>query len=99
MGGGVDCNALTIRLEYEILVYHSTGLLIAKDIADAIKSQTEPEREIPAEAKRCFLEEGDSYAYEYCRCDVFEQEPEKLKRLIAQKSKEARKRFGNKELS
>lgn len=99
MGGGVDCNALTIRLGYEILVYHSTGLLIAKDIADAIKSQTEPEREIPAEAKRCFLEEGDSYADEYCRCDVFEQEPEKLKRLIAQKSKEARKRFGNKELS
>ena len=94
MGGGKDCNALTIRLGYEILMFNSKHLLIVKDLADAIKNQVEPEREIPEDVKKCFLSEGEGYADDFCKRDVFERDPRILKKMIAQKAKEARMRFG-----
>jgi Uri superfamily endonuclease len=93
MGGGIDCNTLTLRICYEILVYHSSHLLIAKDIADAIKNRIEPEREIPAEAMKCFMEEGDGFADSFCSSEIFEKDPKKLKKMIAIKNKEARLKF------
>ena len=93
MGGGTDCNALTLRLGYEILVHHSSHLLIAKDIADAIKSQVEPNHELTEEAKKSILSVGDGYADDFGKTEVFEQDPTKLKKMIAKKSKEARDKF------
>jgi voltage-gated potassium channel len=93
MGGGNDCNTLTIRFGYEILLYHSSHLLIAKDLADAIKDQIEPDKPISAESKKCFLKEGEGYADDYCKTDVFEQDSEILKKMIAQGRKEARINF------
>ena len=93
MGGGKDCNALTIRLGYEILVYHSSHLLIVKDLAEAIKKQIEPERTIPEEAKNSFLKEGDGFADEFGKMDIFDQNPARLKKTIARESKNARERF------
>ena len=87
MGGGKDCNALTIRLGYEILVYHSSHLLIVKDLAEAIKKQIEPERTIPEEAKNSFLKEGDGFADEFGKMDIFDQNPARLKKTIARESK------------
>ena len=93
MGGGVDCNAFTLRVGYEILVYSNSQLLVAKDVADVIKGVLEPEREVSAEAKRCFLEEGDGFPDSYGESKVFERDPEKLKKMIARKGREARRRF------
>lgn len=93
MGGGADCNALTLRLSYEILVHHSSHLLIAKDIADAIKSQVEPHHELTEEAKKSFLSEGDGYADDYDKTDRFKQDPTELKAMIKKNTKEARQRF------
>lgn len=93
MGGGKDCNAVTLRLGYEILVYHSSHLLIVKDLAEAIKMQIEPEHTIPDEAKKSFLKEGDGFADDFCKMDVFDQDPKRLKKMIAQESKNARARF------
>ena len=93
MGGGKECNTLTLRLGYEILVYHSSHLLIVKDLAEAIKKQIEPERTIPDEAKKSFLKGGDGFADEFCKMEIFDQNPERLKKMIAQESKNARARF------
>lgn len=93
MGGGKDCNAVTLRLGYEILVYHSSHLLIVKDLAEAIKKHIEPERTIPDEAKNSFLKEGDGFADEFCKMDIFDQDPTRLKKMIARESKNARLRF------
>lgn len=93
MGGGRDCNALTIRIGYEILVRHSSHLLIVKDIADAIKNEVEPTREIPEEAKKCFMSEGDGYADDFGQMTVFEQDPDKLKKMIEENKALARRNF------
>ena len=93
MGGGVDCNSLTIRIGYEILAYHSSHLLIAKDLADAIKVHIEPERNIPEEAIRCFMEEGEGYADEFCKMEIFDQSPNRLRKMIENGKKYARKNF------
>ena len=93
MGGGVDCNSLTIRIGYEILAYHSSHLLIAKDLADAIKVHIEPQRNIPEEARRCFMEEGDGYADEFCKMEIFDQSPNRLRKMIENGQKYARKKF------
>ena len=93
LGGGVDCNTLTIRMGYEILYYSTSHLLIMKDIADAIKKQTEPNREIPAEAKKCYLEDGDGFADNYGEEKVFLRSPQLLKTMIHKASEEARARF------
>lgn len=93
MGGGVECNAITLRLGYELLFYYNQHLLVAKDIADAVKGVVEPQREISERAQRCFLAEGDGYADDYCRSVEFESDPEKLEEMIAKQSKIARERF------
>lgn len=98
LGGGISCNSLTLRLGYEILLHSSQHLSIAKDIADALKSIVEPEREISEEAKKCYLREGDGFADNYCESVVFESDPEALQEMIKQKSKEARQRFGHLDL-
>lgn len=93
MGGGVDSNSLTIRIGYEILAYHSSHLLIAKDLADAIRVHIEPERNIPEEARRCFMEEGEGYADEFCKMEIFDQSPNRLRKMIENGQKYARKKF------
>lgn len=82
MGAGVDCNAFVIRIGYEIVLYHNAHLLIAKEIADAIKRQIEPDREIPESAKKCYLQDGDGFADDYGKEDVFMRSPQALKKMI-----------------
>ena len=98
MGGGEDCNTLTMRMGYEILVYSNSHLLVAKDIAETIKSVIEPEREIPADAIKCFMEEGDSFADNYGECVVFERDTEKLQKMLEQCGKEILRRYKGCEL-
>lgn len=93
MGGGVDSNALCLRIVDDILVYSNNHLAIVKVIADALKSQIEPDREIDAKAKRCYLEKGDGYADEYGKEEVFKKSPETLKEMIKKQSKYAREKF------
>ena len=95
MGGGTDSNSLTIRIAYEILAYHSSHLLIMKDIADAIKKQVEPNRDIPKEAVRCFQEDGDGFADRYGEEKVFLRSPKALKEMITENNDKALKIFGN----
>lgn len=93
VGGGVDCNALTIRLGYEIAVFSTSHLLILKDMADALKSYIEPDRQIPEDAKQCFLKTGDGYADGYGETNVFETDPLKLKSLLEKWRKEALEKY------
>lgn len=93
MGGGTECNALTLRVGFEILVYHSSHLLIARDIATVIKAQIEPGKTIPEEARRSYLVEGDGYADEYGKCDIFEQDPERLRAMIENANRAARRKY------
>ena len=93
MGGGVECNALTVRISYEVLVYHSAHLLIARDLAKALKDEIEPDRELTAEDKRCFMEEGDGYADQFGKMDIFNSDPEALRQIIESESRGARQRF------
>jgi voltage-gated potassium channel len=97
-GGGVDSNSLTIRIAYEILVYHSSHLLIMKDIADAIKKQVEPNRDIPQESVQCFKEEGDGFADNYGEEKIFQRSPQALRRMIQEGNEMALKMFGNSNL-
>ena len=101
MGGGSTCNALTLRVCYEILIQSPKYLNIAKEIADALKNVVEPDREIPAAAKKCYLNEGEGYADDFLKKAVsqqtperiFETDPDELRDMIERKSKEARTRF------
>ena len=93
VGGGKDCNAFTLRMAFDLLVFNAKHLLLAKDIADAIKTAIEPDRDIPEEARRCYLKEGDGFADEYGKEDVFLSSPEKLKEMIEQQKKLAREQF------
>ena len=101
MGGGSTCNALTLRVCYEILLQSPKYLNIAKEIADALKNVVEPDREIPASAKKCYLNEGDGYADDFLKKAVsqqtpdriFETDPDELRDMIKRKSQEARTRF------
>lgn len=97
-GGGTDSNSLTIRIGYEILAYHSSHLLIMKDIADAIKKQVEPNREIPKESIKCFQEDGDGFADSYGEEKVFLRSPKALKEMIQKGNEMALKMFGNRNL-
>ena len=99
MGAGVDCNALCIRLGYEIVLYHNAHLLIAKEMADAIKKQIEPNREIPDSAKKCYLSNGDGFADDFGCEVVFKQSPQELKDLIEAGRKNARKKYEHLDLN
>lgn len=93
MGGGTECNTITLRVAYNILVHHSSHLLIIKDIADTIKAYIEPDKEVPAEAGNSYLTEGDGFADAFGETKIFESEPENLKRMIHAMNKETLKKF------
>ena len=65
------------------------------------KNVVEPDREIPASAKKCYLNEGEGYADDFLKKAVskqtperiFETDPDELRDMIKRKSKEARTRF------
>lgn len=98
MGGGIDANSLTIRIAYEILVYNNAHLLILKDIADAIKQQVEPSRDIPEEAVQCFKQDGDGFADNYGEEKVFLRSPQALMGMIQEEIEKAQKMFANMDL-
>ena len=87
IGGGNDCNAFTIRLAYDLIVYNTKHLLVVKDIAGAIKNAVEPDHEIDAKAQKYYLEKGDGFGHE------FNSSPEELKAMIEKESKRARDIF------
>ncbi len=93
LGGGIDSNALTIRFGYEVILASNSHLLVMKDIADAIKRQIEPDREIPEEAKRCYLEDGDGFADKYGEEKIFLRSPQALKEMIRKGNEYAREKF------
>lgn len=93
MGGGVDCNTFLLRIADEILVYCNFHLAVMKDIADCIKKHIEPEHEISESAKRCFLKNGDGFADEYGKEEVFMKSPEDLNKMMAEWKKYARDKF------
>jgi hypothetical protein len=93
LGGGLECNAMTLRFGYEILLHSSQHMIIAKDIADALRGIVEPDRIVPEEAQKCFLKDGEGFADDYCESVVFESDPQKLQAMIERKSREARQRF------
>lgn len=91
--GGIDCNALSIRFGYEVVLASNSHLLVMKDIADVVKRNIEPNREIPEEAKQCFLKSGDGFADNYGEEKIFMRSPQELKDMISHFSKEVRDRF------
>lgn len=93
MGGGVDCNSFLLRIADEILVYCNFHLAVMKDIADCIKKHIEPEHEISESAKRCFLKDGDGFADDYGKEEVFMKSPEDLNKMMAKWKKYARNKF------
>ena len=93
MKGGIDCNALTIRFGYEVILASNSHLLVMKDMADIIKLNIEPYRVIPEEAKQCFLKSGDGFADNYGEEKVFMRSPQYLKDMISRLLKQARERF------
>jgi hypothetical protein len=95
MGGGIDANSLTIRIAYEILVYNNAHLLILKDIANAIKRQVEPGRNIPEEAIQCFKNDGDGFADNYGEEKVFLRSPQALRKMIQEETEKALMSFAN----
>ena len=93
LDGGLTCNSLTLRIAYEILVHSSRHLIIAKEIADALKNIVEPNREIPEEANKCYLNEGDGFADDFGQSVIFESDPEELQEMLDKKNKLARVYF------
>ncbi len=97
VGGGKDSNSVTIRIGYEILVYSNIHLLIAKDIADAISNNVEPNRIIDEktleEAKLCYSSKGDGYADKFGKSDIFKTDPHDLKKMIQKYSKVALEKY------
>ena len=79
LGGGVSCNAVTLRIGYEVLFYHSQHLSVAKDIADTIKGVIEPDKEIPQELKNYNLKSGVGYV---SRSGALENDYLKLQELV-----------------
>jgi hypothetical protein len=69
-----------------------------KGIADAIKKQIEPDREIPEEAQNCYLKEGDGFADNYGEEKIFKRSPQALKSMIQEANKVARARFDHQDL-
>ena len=93
IGGGVDCNAFLLRIAEEILVYCTFHLAVMKDIADCIKKHIEPDHEISESAKKCFLENGDGFADDYGKEEVFMKSPADLNAMIKKWKKNSRDKF------
>ena len=97
VGGGHDCNAVTIRIGYEILVYSNIHLLMAKDLADAIRKHVEPNRivdeKILEEAERCYDKKGDGYADAFGKNEIFISDPNELRELIKKWSQTALEKY------
>ena len=66
-----------------------------KDIADAIKKQVEPNRDIPKESVQCFKEEGDGFADNYGEEKVFLRSPQALRKMIREANEKALKMFSD----
>ena len=103
LGGGVDCNAVTIRIGYEILVYDNAHLHKVKALADAIHNHIEKDRvvdeAIEMAAKVCYEKKGPSFAEVYGADPVFESDPLKLKKQIDLWSKQALDKYEHLDLS
>lgn len=95
MGGGVSCNALTMRVAYDVLVTDGRYLAIAKDIAEVIRKQIEPDRPISADAVQSFRKEGDGFADAIGETKMFESDPDKLKKDLELKQQKALSEFGS----
>ena len=97
VGGGHDCNSVTIRIGYEILVYSNIHLLMAKDLADAIHNHVEPNRivdeKILEEAERCYKKKGDGYADAFGKNEIFISAPNELRDLIKKWSQGTLEKF------
>ena len=93
LGGGLTCNSLTLRLGFEILVHSPQHLIIAKQIADALKNIVEPDREIPDDSKKCYLKEGDGFADDFGQSVVFETDPDTLQEMLDKYNKLARMNY------
>lgn len=53
----------------------------------------EPNHAIRPEDRRCFMEEGDGFADEFGREDVFVRDAEKLRKMIMTESRNARLKY------
>ncbi len=95
VGGGIDCNAVTMRVSYDLLLQSNTHLLTAKEIADAIKKQIEPDRPVPEEARQSYLTYGDGFADAFGETKFFETNAEKLKKEILSKERQALEEYGS----
>ena len=97
VGGGHDCNSVTIRIGYEILVYSNIHLLMAKDLADAIRNYVEPNRTVDEtileEAERCYKKKGEGYADALGKNEIFTSDPNELRELIKKWSQEALEKY------
>ena len=95
---GIQVGALArhyYKSKYRSFGYH---YIETKDKAETIKSVIEPEREIPADAVKCFMEEDDNFADNYGECVVFERDTEKLQKMLEQCGKEILRRYKGREL-
>ena len=95
MGGGVSCNALTMRVAYDVLVTDGRYLAIAKDIAEVIREQVEPDRPISADAVQSFRKEGDGFADAIGETKMFESAPDKLRNDLELKQQKVLSEFGS----
>lgn len=93
MGGGISCNALTMRVAYDILVSDGRYLVIAKDIAEVIKEQIE-HRMISQDVLKPLRKEGDSFADASGETEMFESDPAILKKDLELKQKMVLSEFG-----
>lgn len=96
VGGGLNCNALTVRIGYELLTNQETHLKIVERLAREIKSQIEPMREIPEGARKFCLSRGEGFL-DANGANV-ETVPAKLKAMIKKQEKKIRKKYKDRRL-
>ena len=94
MGGGVSCNALTMRVAYDVLVRDGRYLLIAKDVAEVIKEQIE-HRVISQDVLKSLRKEGDGFADASGETNIFESDPAELKKNLKLMKKNVLSEFGS----
>jgi hypothetical protein len=83
-----------MRVAYDVLVTDGRYLAIAKDIAEVIREQIEPDRPISADAVQSFRKEGDGFADAIGETKIFESDPAKLKNDLELKQQKVLSEFG-----